>query len=641
MTVDDQFRMTEPGTPLISPDGKWVLFSVDTMSLKENAHHSRFMLSPSNGRERPKELLEEGDGVIAWSPDSQSVFIQRVAGKGTELFEQPVTGGPAVQKSHLGWSDPGSWQLSKDGLSFLVVRSESKFSGPGKDSDAVFVNEGSNGQRRGYWQNLWRFDLQTEKLRRVTQRAWRINSADLSPDGLHAVVAAQPDNGRNSGWKSELYEVDLRTGRSRQLTRNKAPEIAPQWSPDGKHVLFTAMRLDTWDYGNGDLWLLDTHTLKIRNLTPNHTGRFAQPVFSSDGKTLLVPSGYGTARFPVSVDVATGRITKLVDTHGAVRIGSWSADRKTFAYAYTDAVTPADVYVGRLGNRSDRQARLTDLNPWIREEIALGSVETVRWRSFDGRQIEGLLYLPPREKPDHRRLPMIVHVPCGPGCAWLNTFSVKHQVYAGLGYAQLAPNIRGASNYDDAHMHANRFDIGGGDRRDVMTGIDALISKGIVDGSRLGIDGWSYGAVLGGYTLTKTNRFRAASLGAMVSDWVSEYGSSANYDVERWYIGGNPWSNPEKWRERSSLTHADRVRTPTLLHHGDEDTTDSPFQSMNYYVALRKAGTVARYIRYPGEGHDLYEPQHIRLRDMQDVAWMERFVKGVRSSRLAESPFDR
>jgi dipeptidyl aminopeptidase/acylaminoacyl peptidase len=180
-------------------------------------------------------------------------------------------------------------------------------------------------------------------------------------------------------------------------------------------------------------------------------------------------------------------------------------------------------------------------------------------------------------------------------------------------------------------MRGNMFDIGGGDRRDLMTGVDAMIARNIAHADSLAIDGWSYGAILGGYTLTKTTRFKAASLGAMVSDWVSEYGAGAGYDMERWFIGGNPWTKPEHWRERSSLTHADRVRTPTLLHHGDVDDTDSPFHSMNFFVALRKFGTIARFIRYPGEPHDLQQPKHVRIRDVQDIAWMQRFVRGIRS----------
>lgn len=630
MTVDDQFRLIEPGAPLLSPDGQWVLYTTRRASLAENAWHSSTWLAPTDGRRPPKEFLREGDASPMWAPTSRAVFFLR----GGELFEQGIEETAAVQRSHLGPGPEGTWQLSRDGKFFLILRPEAAAAGPGAESDAVFVDEGSNGQTRNYWLNLWRYDLDQEKLTRLTNRDGSILSADLSPDGRSAIVAARPDNRRNTRARTELFVVDLATGSSRQVTHNAAPENNPQWSPDGASVLFSAVRLDRWENGNGDLWRLDVASGEIRNLTPSHRGRFAQPVFSPDGKSLFVPSGFGTARFPVRIDIASGRITPLVQTEGNVRVGSWSDDRRTFAYIYQDFTTPPDIYIGQTDSSADRQRRLTDLNPWVREEIALGSVQRVQWSSFDGRSIEGLLHLPPGgidtigvQKPR----PMIVHVACGPGCAWLNQFSVKSQVYAGLGYAQLSPNVRGTSNYDDELMRGNKFDIGGGDRRDLLAGVDAMVARKIADPDRLAIDGWSYGAVLAGYTLTQTTRFKAASLGAMVSDWMSEYGAGANYDMELWYLGGDPWTNPEHWRERSSLTHADRVRTPTLLHHGDEDETDAPFHSLNYFAALRKFGTPARLIRYPGEPHDFQQPLHLQLRDTQDVAWMQWFVRGIRS----------
>lgn len=620
MTVDDQFRLVRPGAPLLSPDGKWVLYTIDRASLTENAWHSTTWLASTDGKQPPKEFLRKGDASPMWAPDSRSVFFLR----NRELFEQRVEGTAAVQRSHLGEGPDGTGQLSRDGKFFLIVRQEASPSGPGAETGAVFVDEGSNGQTRNYWWNLWRYDLGTETLTRVTQRDWSIISADLSPDGRGAIVAARPDNGRNTRGKTELFVVDLATGSTRQITRNAAPELNPVWSPDGKSVVFSAVRLDRWEHGNGDLWLVDVASGETRNLTPKHKGRFLQPVFSPDGKSLFVSSGYGTARFPVRIDVASGRITPLLQTEGSAGFSSWSGDRRTFAYIYQDFTTPPDVHIGEdIGER-----RLTDLNPWVREEIALGSVQRVQWPSFDGKSIEGLLHLPPGETdaaPKPR--PLIVHVACGPGCAWLNQFSVKNHVYAGLGYAQLSPNVRGTSNYDDELMQGNRFDIGGGDRRDLLAGVDAMIARKIADPDRLAISGWSYGAILAGYTLTTTTRFKAASLGAMVSDWISEYGAGANYDMELWYLGGNPWTNTEHWRERSSLTHADRVRTPTLLHHGDEDETDAPSHSLNYFAALRKFGTPARLIRYPGEPHDFQQPRNLQLRDTQDVAWMQRYVR--------------
>jgi dipeptidyl aminopeptidase/acylaminoacyl peptidase len=627
LTVDDEFRIVEAANPLISPDGRWVLYAVTNSSLRENARHTAIWLAPADSGAPPRELLKEGDGSPMWARDSRSVFFVRAG----QLFEQRLDGGAAVQHSHLEGERPWHWQLSRDGAFFLALQSEPSPDAPGAESDTTFVDEGSNGQTRATWDNVFRYDLKLETLAQVTRRKWSIDDADLSPDGRSAVVAARPDNGRNTRWKTELYVVDLATGAARQLTHNVAPESTPVWSPDGTWILFNAVRLDKWELGNGDFWRVDVATGKTRLLTHRRVGRFSgAPLFSPDGRSIVSQSGYGTARFPVRVDAATGVVTRLIDTEGAARAGSWSDDRRTFAYAYEDASTPPDIYVGSSGTTAERQHRVTDLNPWMRQEIALGSVQRVRWKSGDGLPIEGLLYLPPGEAAAKTPLPLIVHVACGPGCGFVNAFSAKNQVYAGLGYAQLSPNVRGSSNYDDTFMRANKFDIEMGDRRDLLAGADAMVARGIADREKLGIDGWSYGAILAGYTITQTDRFKAASLGAMVSDWINDYGSVAYYSTERWYIGGNPWTKPARWRARSSLTYADRVHTPTLLHHGDDDRSCAPFQSMNFFVALRRFGRTARLIRYPGEGHDFAQPVHVHLRDQEDVDWMQRYVRGIR-----------
>lgn len=635
MEVDDRFRFVEAGLPVISPDGRWVLYTRTRLTLKDNQRHTTTWLAQVAGELPSREFLHEGDRALTWAPNSRSVFFFRRAVHGDhtsdELFQQAVDDSVAEQRSHLD-SDLGyNWQLSRDGTSFLLARAESVPQGPGADGDAVFVDEGSNGQTRDYWSNLWRYDLGSGALSRVTNRDWVINSADLAPDGRSAVVAARPDNGRNTRWKAELYLVDLGTGAARQLTHNVVPERDPRWFPDGRAVLFNAVRLDRWENGNGDLWMVDVATGATKNLTPGHTGRFVQVVFSPDGASLFAGGGYGTTRYPVEIDVASGRVSPLIETNGTASVGSWSNDRLTFAYRYQDGATPPDIYVGSVGVHADRQRRVTDLNPWVGSEISVGTVQLVRWRSTDGLTIEGLLTLPSRDGTSTSPRALIVHVPCGPGCGWVNEFSLKNQIYAGLGYTQLSTVVRGSSNYDDRFMRANGFDIGGGDLRDVLSGVDAMVARKVAHPDSLAIDGWSYGAVLGGYILTHTTRFKAASLGAMVSDWITDYGASANYDLVRWFIGGDPWSNPQKWRERSSLTHANRVRTPTLLHHGDDDQTDWPFHSMNYFVALRDAGTPTRLIRYPGEDHDLQKPQSLRIRDAQDIAWMQRFVRGIGS----------
>ena len=145
----------------------------------------------------------------------------------------------------------------------------------------------------------------------------------------------------------------------------------------------------------------------------------------------------------------------------------------------------------------------------------------------------------------------------------------------------------------------------------------------------LAVKGWSYGGILGGWTITRTDRFRAASLGAMVADWRSEFGSGFNFDVVRWYLGGDPWSNPDQWTERSAYSHPDRVTTPTILFHGSQDRTDTMEQSMNFFAGLRHLGVDARFLLFPRERHGIAEPRHRRTLMVEEMRWLHRYVKGM------------
>ena len=171
-------------------------------------------------------------------------------------------------------------------------------------------------------------------------------------------------------------------------------------------------------------------------------------------------------------------------------------------------------------------------------------------------------------------------------------------------------------------------DIGGGDYEDLMSGVDVLIKKGLIDPDRMAVRGWSYGGILGGTVISKTNRFKAASLGAMVSDWRSEYGIGFNYDVRLWYIGGTFWENPKGYRDKSALTYVEKVETPLLLLHGDRDVTDTEAQSMMYFAALKDLGKTVRYIKFPREPHGFREPRHVRTRDIEEIKWIQKHTLG-------------
>ena len=285
---------------------------------------------------------------------------------------------------------------------------------------------------------------------------------------------------------------------------------------------------------------------------------------------------------------------------------------------------PGDVHVVSLAEGA--LTRVTRVNPQI-DTFQLATCRAITWKSADGLDVEGLLWLPA----DAQRgmLPLLVGVHGGPAGVWTTSFRPINHVYTSLGWAVLEPNVRGSSSYGDALLQGNMNDIGGGDFQDVMTGVDAVVAQGVANPEQMGIRGWSYGGILGGWTIAHTDRFKAASLGAMVTDWASEYAMGFNFDIRRWYIGGTPWDNPEGYHEQSSYAHIARVKTPTVLFHGERDTTDTIGQSMMFYQGLKDRGVPTRFLRFPREPHGFREPHHQRIRDAEEIAWLMKHVRGI------------
>ncbi len=645
MTLDDGFRMVNVGGGQISPDGRWALYSRATRDFATDSSKTTWWLAPTDASTPARQFIgEAGASNISWSNDSRTIYFMRTVNKVRQLHSMSLDGGEALALTEFKENE-GNWTLDPSGKFFVIRRSEkdSVLEKKKKDGwDHVYVDEGSNGQSAESWSNLWTFDLASKKLTRLTQRDWAIGAMDVSSDGKRIVLSARADNKRNTGGASELYLIDIASKGITQLTDNKGPESGPAWAPDNHTIVFEAVSLDKWDSGNGDFFTIDADTKAIKKLTQPHTGQIGNPVFTPDGKYIYFAGGYGTARWPRRLDVATGKMDELAATKRLIGVSSWSKDRTKYLYSYQDFNTPADLYIGTVGKTADRQVQLTDANPWVRDSIAMGKVEVVQWKSVKDFTIEGLVHTPAGYDPAAKKpIPLILNIHGGPAGAWTNNFSTIAHVYNGLGYALISPNVRGSVGYDDKLMRGNMGDIGGGDYQDVMTGVDAMIARGLTVPDSISLRGWSYGGILGGWTITQTTRFKAASLGAMVSDWTSEYGPGFNFDVSLWYIGGDPWTNAQAFREKSSLTYVNKVKTPTLLLHGDNDITDTPAQSMNFFAGLQKFNVPSRYVRFPNEPHGFGKLKHQRVRDTEEIQWMQKYVRGLKDYAYPDVPSEK
>ena len=319
--------------------------------------------------------------------------------------------------------------------------------------------------------------------------------------------------------------------------------------------------------------------------------------------------------------VATGTYAQL--THGRVAsVGSIGSDR--VALVIETPMEPAEIYVADASLNVPR--KLTDTNPHARS-FALGKSEVISWKS-DNVAIEGVL-LKPVNYQEGKRYPLMVVAHGGPAGAYLDNYRVGYgdgsQNWAGEGWAVLYPNPRGSSNYGEKFLRANINDWGGGDYRDIMAGVDAMIARGIADPDRLGVMGASYGGYMTNWIVTQTGRFKAASAGASLSDLSDTFYLSEGGDFMIDYFK-RPWENRDGYAKHSPLTFADRVTTPLLIQHGEVDPRVPIAGAWKFYKTLKALGKTVELEIYPRGGHVLREPMQQREQMRRNLEWFARWI---------------
>ena len=629
MTVDDALNMVRVADVLMSPDGRWVFFSKSELDWDENKRKTKHYMIAADGGEATQFIGEAGGSSFQFSPRGKSLsFLRSVDGK-DQIFRLSISGGEAVRlTNHI--NGIASYRWAPDGSKIFFTAAEALGDEQQKEydlgADSYRVREGPNGREEGRWRNLWVFPLASKEEARLTNEELVVGSFDVSPDGRRLVFAAVRQDLSNYSYLSELYLVDTEKGQVVRLTDNRAEERNPVWAPDGKTIAYHAPSDKDEDLTHGFFWIMNPDTGQKRRLQGQNQGRPSGLAWAPDGKSLLFNETRRTNSNLYRLDGATGEATALTSVSGTLRALAFSKDRTRMVYSLSDFDSPPDLYASRLDQRDS--VRLTNANPWIEREIMLAKAEIVRWKSKDGLEIEGVFYRPGQQRGG--KLPLLLHIHGGPPGHFGNRFRPNFHIFAGLGYASFGPNIRGSDSYGDDLLRALMGDVGGGEYDDLMTGVDYLIEQRGVDPQRLGLRGWSWGGILGSWVITQTDRFKAASLGAMVGSWTAETGPGLSYDLRIHYIKGEHWTHPQEWRKVSSLWYVKKVTTPTLLLHGNRDLVSTLNQALMFFTALKDIGKApVRLVRFPREGHGFVEPRHQRSRDIEEIWWMQKYVMGI------------
>jgi dipeptidyl aminopeptidase/acylaminoacyl peptidase len=401
----------------------------------------------------------------------------------------------------------------------------------------------------------------------------------------------------------------------------------PKWSPDGKQIAFVGGIMSDEGFIGGDIFvILAAGETKPRDVTP---GIHASPSGLSwrDDHSIIFTEVLGGGGAICTLEIPSGRAEVLwkggqnLHADGNFPNLALAQDGRTSAAVRSTWEQPPEVFAGPIGD----WRQLTHAND--SQKPQWGKAESITWKS-DQFQVQGwLLY--PKDFDPGRRYPMVVEIHGGPANArrasWPNTH-FDMSVMSGLGYFVFFPNPRGSYGEGEAFTKANIKDFGGGDLRDVLAGIDAVLKKAPVDPNRLGVTGWSYGGYMTMWTVTQTNRFRAAVAGAGISNWLSYYGENS---IDQWmipYFGASVYNDPAVYAKSSPITYIKHVKTPTLIVVGERDGECPAPQSFEFWHALKTLDIPTELVVYAGEGHSFHKPED-RIDVMRrTLGWFDKYL---------------
>ncbi|MCC6443522.1 MAG: S9 family peptidase [Armatimonadetes bacterium] len=633
-TMRDLMALKSPSEPRIHPDGSRAVFAVREADFERSKRVTHLWLADLKEQSAWQITFSpEGESSPLWSPDGKylAFLSARESGEGDEEEEEPKAqiwimrsqGGEAWKHSD---APEGvrffRWLPDGKGLIYLAQAPRLKALQAQYEENQKKKLDYTIEYREKFNIQVWSLEFDSKKSRKVSEGDYGIAEFDLSPDGKSLVYSTNYTGEENDYHLFDLWLLSLEDGAVRQLTSRAGAEHTPRWSPGGRSIAFLAGRDPDLSYSQEDIFLITPEGGDPVCLTESFPLSSQEIQWTDNTRlTALVEAGTHSRLYRFDIEAKTAEA--LVE--GRLQIWDYHLlpGDGPLIYISETGETPPDIF---LYAAAGEPARLSDLNPEC-GKAAFGQTEIVRWKSFDGLEIEGVLTRPAEGTAGPH--PLVVAIHGGPYGRSLDALQGYYaaQVWANRGYVVFQPNFRGSSGYSHEFGVANREDLGGGDYRDIMAGVDWLIGQGIADPERMGVMGGSYGGYMTNWIISQTGRFAGAvSMFGMFS-LLSDYGNSCISRFEKDYLGAYYWENMDLYLERSPFRYISRIHTPVLIIHGEDDPNTFIGNSREMYTALRALGRPVEFIHYPREGHGMAEPNH-RLDEMERaVAWFDHFVK--------------
>ncbi|MBU6367305.1 MAG: S9 family peptidase [Gemmatimonadetes bacterium] len=631
VTPGDLYRFRDVGAGRLSPDGQWVAYTVTTAdSAKDRRDTDVWMTSWDGVRTVRLTASPESEGNPRWSPDNRYLaFVSgRYDAKGGQLWLLDRTGGEAVRLTDLkgGVSD---YEWSPDGTRLVVLSRDPDPAEAKPDSardkgprpvvmDRYAFKRDGDGYLDRRRTHLWLVTVATRAAVQLTTGDYDDAAPRWSPDGTRLAFTseregADPDRQNNS----DVYVVEAVPGAApRRLTTWAGPDASPVWSPDGRRIAYlqgSAPELSA--YTQNTLAVVSVEGGAPQLVAAALDRDVSAVTWRPDGAALRFLLGDDRAQHLAEAEVATGRVTRLVDGRRVVTAYDGNREGRVVLNTGT-AARSAEVFA--LEGRTLRA--LTHVNDSLFAALQVATTEDVQFRNRDGQEVGALLVKPHGFDPA-RTYPLLLRIHGGPNGQDQHLYALERELFAANGYLVLAVNYRGSSGRGQAWKKAIFADWGNKEVQDLLAGVDHVLSLGFADAARLGIGGWSYGGILTNYTIATTTRFRAATSGAGSSLQTSMYGTDQyiyQYENEL----GAPWKNPRLWEKVSyPFYKADRITTPTQFLGGEKDFNVPIAGSEQMYQALRSLGVPTQLVVYPGEFHGISRPSFVKDRYERYLGW--------------------
>ena len=657
LTTEDMYRLHDVADPQISPDGKWVAYTVSEIDKEADKKLSHIWMTSWGGTQSIQLTYgSESESSPRWSPDGRFLsFVSSRPGKskGSQVWVMDRRGGEPRQLTHLKDFDLSEHEWSPDSKRLLLVLQEKEHpdedetkpangadkAKPAKPPKPIVIDryhfkEDVVGYLGTKHNHIYLFDIASGKLDQVTNDNFDETKAAWSPDGTKIAFISNQDKDPDRSENTDVFVVDARAAAlARRLTTHPGPDIGPvAWSPDSKSIAYLQGLAPKYSaYQEFHLAVVPADGGQARLLTGTFDRGVSLPVFAPDGKSISFLAADDRSEYPAKVSVDGGPVQRLIP--GKLVVSHLVSKAGHSAALVSTDHAPDEIFALEGGTLR----KLTSHNDALMSELRLGSVEDVSFKSKDGTEVHGLITRPPSFEAG-KKYPALLRIHGGPDGQDGHEFRFDNQLFAANGYVVINVNYRGSSGRGGEYQRAIFADWGDKEVMDLLAGVDYLVGTGTADPDRLGIGGWSYGGILTDYTIASDNRFKAAISGAGSADQISMYGLDeyvVQYDNEL----GPPWKSLNLWLKLSyPFFHADRIHTPTLFMGGDKDFNVPLAGGEQMYQALKTLRVPTQLIIYPGQFHGFTRPSFIHDRYQRYLAWYAKYLKAPEGGSPSEIP---